>query len=129
MSILKEGMKESRENYLEAIFILSKKQNSQVRSVDVAKQLDVKRPSVSRAMSILKNEGYVYNEKGSLRLSEKGKQVAEKVYEKHEVLTSFFTRYAKVKLPIAEKDACRVEHVISEETFQGIKRYINQLEN
>lgn len=121
-------MKESRENYLEAIFILSKKQNSPVRPVDVAKELDVKRPSVSRAISILKEEGYVYYEEGCLRLTETGKQIAEKVYEKHEVLTKFFTKHARVKLSIAEMDACRAKHVISDETFQGIKRYMIEIE-
>ena len=123
----KEGMKESREDYLETILILSK-QKAQVRSIDVANELGYSKPSVTRAMTELEKEGHIRrNEKGRLLLTESGREIAEKVYEKHCVITQLFSRCANVSEETAESDACKVEHVISEETFQGIKSYLNAM--
>ena len=111
-----DEMQESGENYLEMILILQG-QNGRTRSIDVAKALSVSKPSVSRAVSKLKKEGYLLTgEKGYLQLTESGLEIAERIYERHRFLTEFFMNIG-VSEPIAVADACRVEHVISQETF------------
>ena len=124
----KEGMKESREDYLETILVLNRKSPGDVRPVDVANHLGITKPSVTRAMTELEKEGHVMrNEKGRLLLTESGQEIAEKVYEKHQVITKLFSTCANVSEETAETDACKVEHIISEETFQGIKNYLNAM--
>ncbi len=117
-------MYESGEMYLETILIL-KKRNGQVRSIDIARELNFSKPSVSRAVGILKDDEYIsIDSNGYIELTEKGTRVAKDIYEKHKILTEFFTTVAKVSPEIAEEDACRIEHVISDETFQGLKRIL-----
>lgn len=118
-------MYESGENYLETILILSKR-NSSVRAVDIARELEFSKPSVSRAVGILKDDGFiVVDEDGGIRLTEKGEQKANSVYERHQILTEFLMKIANVPFEIAEEDACKMEHVISEETFHGLKSFLN----
>ena len=108
------------EDYLEAVFMLHK-QNGYVRCVDVAKQMRVKKPSVSRAVKELSKSGYIVkNTDGTLSLTDSGLQIATQIYEKH----LFFTKQlieAGVPEEIAKKDACKLEHVISEESFARLK--------
>lgn len=119
MSLLESG-----ENYLETILILSKR-NGSVRSIDIANEMDFTKASVSRAMSILKRDNYIIMEAdGRILLTKEGLKKATEVYERHVILTRFITEILKVSPDIAEKDACRIEHIISPETFEGIK---NQL--
>lgn len=119
-------MQESGENYLETILLLSKK-NGSVRSIDIARELEFSKPSISRAVGLLKEEEYISIDKnGYIELTERGKKKAEAIYEKHQILTDFFIKIAKVTPEIAEEDACKVEHIISDECFQGIKKFLNK---
>nr|WP_294530401.1 metal-dependent transcriptional regulator [uncultured Blautia sp.] len=121
------SMKESREDYLEAILILNRKRPEDVRPVDVANYLELTKPSVTRAMGELEKEGHVVrNAKGRILLTESGKRIAENVYEKHCVITELFQKCASVPEKTAELDACKVEHVISDETFRGLKEYLSR---
>ena len=114
-------LQESGEMYLETIHVLSQK-GAPVRSLDVANAMGFSKPSVSRAMATLKERGYVMvNEKGHLSLTEKGLKVAVKIYERHVVLTEFLTRLG-VDKTTAEEDACRIEHVISDASFEMVKK-------
>jgi len=109
--------------YLETILVLSQKEEP-VRSLDVARYLGVSRPSVSRAMSILKNGKYVeIDSNGYITLAESGRRIAEKIYERHVVLSRFLEDLGVEKLT-AEEDACRIEHIISDESFNVIKKRI-----
>lgn len=118
-------MQESGEMYLESILVLSRK-DEPVRSMDVAKYLGVSKPSVSRAMAILKNGNYVeIDSLGHITLADAGRRIAEKIYERHVVLTEFFERLG-VDKQTAEEDACRIEHVISDEAFDIVKAHINE---
>ncbi|WP_026651053.1 metal-dependent transcriptional regulator [Butyrivibrio proteoclasticus] len=117
-------MHESGEDYIETIYIL-KKRNGSVRSIDVANELGFSRPSVSRAVGILKDQGLLVVEgNGDLVLTEEGLKTAKAVYAKHTNLTKFLMLTAGVSEEIAEEDACRIEHIISPETFKGIKKYL-----
>ncbi len=121
-------IQESGENYLETILILQKR-NGIARSVDIANELNFSRASVSRAMSLLKNSGYI--EIGNINqiiLTDTGREIAEKVYEKHCTLREFLT-YIGVEKEIATEDACKMEHIISEQTFQCLKEALNKLKN
>jgi len=119
-------MHESGEDYLETILILKNTKGS-VRSVDVAQALNYSRPSVSRAVGILKDNGYItVAEDGELILTKMGLQKAQSVYDRHTHLTKFLMLTAGVDKDVAESDACRIEHVISPSTFEGIKKYINE---
>ena len=116
---------ESAEMYLETIYQLSR-QRSTVRSVDVAESMGYSKPSVSRAVGLLKKGGYLLMEKdGSLTLTEAGLETAKKVYERHTILTNLLTRLG-VDPETAAEDACKMEHVLSDETFEAIKRHMNQ---
>ncbi len=118
-------MHESRENYLETIFILSKR-NGKVRAIDIAKELGFSKPSVSRAIGLLKSNGYLdVLEDGSIILNEIGLKKAQSIYERHQVLTSFCIEVLGVSPDIAENDACKMEHIISDELFDAIKKFIN----
>lgn len=117
-------LQESGEMYLEAILVLSQR-GKPVRSIDVCDYLGYSKPSVSRAMSLLRSGGYVSMDRDSyLSLTEAGKEVAERIYERHQVLSSLFMALG-VNEQTATQDACRIEHVISEETFEAIKRHAN----
>lgn len=116
-------MQESGEMYLESILVLSQK-DAPVRSLDVARYLNVSKPSVSRAMAILKTGNYVeIDSRGYITLLESGRQIAEKIYERHVVLSKFFIAIG-VDKETAEEDACRIEHVISDKTFETVKKYM-----
>lgn len=115
-------LQESGEMYLETIYVLSQK-NSSVRSVDIAEEMGFSKPSVSRAVGLLKNGGYILvNKDGHLTLTDLGLEVAQRTYERHTALTAFFIKIG-VDKTIATEDACKIEHVISDETFQAIKKY------
>lgn len=117
-------MYESGENYLETILMLQNQQKI-VRSIDVARKLSVSKPSVSRAMGILKNEGYIdMAENGPIELTEKGLEKAQKIYKRHRILTEFLEIITKVPKSQAEENACRIEHVLDEDVFQGIQQYL-----
>jgi Mn-dependent DtxR family transcriptional regulator len=119
-------MHESGEDYIETIYLLKKKKGT-VRSIDVANELGFSRPSVSRAVGILKENGLITVEKdGELTLTEEGLKTAKHVYEKHTNLTKFLMMTAGVSAEVAENDACRIEHIISPETFRGIKKYMKE---
>ena len=112
---------ESSEDYLESILILSKK-NGKVRSIDIVDDLSFSKPSVSVAMKKLRENGYInVDEKGYITLTKEGEEVATKTYERHLLLTDLFISLG-VDRQIAEDDACRVEHDLSEETFEAIKK-------
>ena len=116
------SLHESGEMYLETIYVLSKK-SSTVRSLDVAEEMNFSKPSVSRAIKILKVGGFVtVDENGYLSLTEDGKNIAKKIYERHRVLTQFLINIGVTK-ETAVEDACRVEHYISDETFDALKNY------
>lgn len=118
-------LKESGEMYLETIYVLSKK-TGYVRSVDVGEKMGYSKPSVSRAVGLLKEGGYItVGNDGSLKLTDLGKEVAEKTYERHTVLSQLFEMIG-VDKEVAAADACKIEHVISDETFFALKRFLNE---
>ena len=114
---------ESAENYLETILILSKCRPV-VRSVDVAEELGYKKSSVSVAMKNLREKNHItVTREGFIYLTESGRQIADMIYERHQLLSQWLTRLG-VDPRIAAEDACRMEHVISKESFEAIKRHI-----
>lgn len=114
---------ESAEDYLETILIL-KNRNGAVRSIDIAAELGYSKPSVSIAMKNLRENGYIsVDPKGYISLEPSGKEIAEKVYERHTFLSSWFIELG-VDPKTAVEDACRIEHVISVETFGAIKKHV-----
>ena len=118
-------VRESGEMYLEAILVLAKK-SGYVRSIDVSEYLGYSKPSVSRAMGILREGGYILVEKdGAITLTDSGKKLPETIYERHTVLSELLIRLG-VDEKTATDDACRIEHVISDESFQAIKQYYYQ---
>lgn len=118
---------ESGEMYLEAIWVLSK-QNGFVRSIDVSEYLGYSKPSVSRAMGILRSGEYIVVEKdGSITLTDSGRAIAEKIFERHTVLTKLLVKLG-VSVETAAADACKMEHAISDESFEAIKRHASQWE-
>ncbi|WP_418542091.1 metal-dependent transcriptional regulator [Hominenteromicrobium sp.] len=119
-------IQESAENYLEAILVLMQK-NGQVRSIDVAHYTGFSKPSISRAVGLLRDNGYVsIDQNGLLGLTESGLKIAETIYERHTVLTSFLTALG-VDSEIAAEDACRIEHVISQESFEKIRAHVREM--
>ena len=116
---------ESGENYLEAILML-KMEKGAVRSIDVAHQLEVSKPSVSRAMGLLRENGYItVDGEGWIELTPAGREIAERIYERHHLLTQWLTRLG-VPPEIAAEDACRIEHDISAVTFAKMKEHIQK---
>ena len=114
---------ESGQMYLETIYILSKKMPA-VHSIDVSESMGYSKPSVSRAIGILKSGGYVEMvEDGSLTLTEAGRTLAEQIYERHTILTEFLVRLG-VDRATATEDACKMEHVISDESLAALKKFI-----
>ena len=119
------ALHQSGEDYLEAILVL-KERNGSVRSIDVAQHLGFSKPSISRAVSILRTSGYITVEKdGRLELTEVGGQVAQDIYERHQLLTSWLVRLG-VPPETAEEDACKIEHDISSETFRCLKAHVEK---
>ena len=119
-------LQESGEMYLEAIYVLSKAQ-TMVRSIDVSEYLGYSKPSVSRAVGLLKTGGYITVENdGGLVLTDSGREIAEKIFERHTLLTRLLVRMG-VSQEVAAADACRLEHAISDESFQAIKNYAQKL--
>lgn len=118
-------IQESGEMYLETILVLSKTKNV-VRSIDISEYMNFSKPSVSRAVGLLKNGGFLSVDKdGSITLTDEGKSVAEKIYERHTVLTNFLIKIG-VDKETASNDACKIEHDLSDETFSAIKNLAQQ---
>ena len=116
-------IQESAEDYLEAILAIREKKGT-VRSIDVAHHLNYSKPSVSRAMSLLRENGYVSMDRdGLLTLTDAGMEIASRIYERHRLLTEWLTALG-VSPEVAAEDACRIEHDISEETFCRLKAHI-----
>ncbi len=119
------ALHESGEMYLETIYILTQRSDS-VRSIDVGEYMGYSKPSVSRAVGLLKKDGYiVIDEKGYINLTETGRQKAEQIYERHLILTSLFQNLG-VDEETASEDACRIEHYLSDKTFNAIKAHMNK---
>ena len=119
------SLHESAEMYLETIYTLSQKKNN-VRSIDVAESLGYSRPSISRAVGLLKKDGYLLmDDDGFLTLTQTGKAVAEKIYERHTVLTAALIALG-VDEQTAAEDACRIEHVISDNSLAAITKHLRQ---
>ncbi len=117
------ALQESGEMYLETIYVLSQS-HTNVRAIDIGEELGYSRPSVSRAMRLLKDEGLVKNDEyGFVKLTEAGKILAKRIYERHTVLSKLLMDIG-VDEKIAAEDACRIEHYISDETFDAIKAHI-----
>ena len=120
-------LQESGEMYLEAILVLHKK-TGHVRSIDVSEYLGYSKPSVSRAVSLLKQGGYLtVEDNGNLRLTDSGRQIGEKIYERHKVLTRMLTMLG-VDEKTAAEDACKMEHAISDASFEAIRRHMEEKE-
>ena len=122
MSYTKHRSDESVEDCLETILLLQKKLG-QVRSIDIVRELDFSKPSVSRAVGLLKNGGYIrVDGDGYITLTAEGHEIADKIYERHTVLAEFLTKLG-VDPKIAVQDACKIEHDISDESFDAIKKH------
>lgn len=120
------NLQESGEMYLETIYVLSKN-NETVRSLDIAEYMGFSKPSVSRAVGILKDGEYILVDKnGYITLTRRGKEIAEKIYERHTILTEYLVRLG-VNEKIATEDACKIEHDISDESFEAIKRHVKKV--
>ena len=117
------NIQESAEMYLETIYVLSLKQDK-VRSIDIAKERSFSKPSVSRAVNNLKDNDYLdIDVNGYVSLTDKGLKLAKKIYERHTLLTKYFIKLG-VSEKTAEDDACKIEHDISDETFEAIKKQL-----
>ena len=126
MGIFLMSLQESGEMYLETVLVLSK-QKGNVRAIDVCEYMGYSKPSVSRAVGLLKSGGYLtVDADGSLHLTDLGREVAEKIYERHTMLTELFVRLG-VDKETASDDACKIEHHLSDQTFTAIKSYIEKL--
>lgn len=118
-------LQESGEMYLETILVLSRS-NSFVRSLDVAEYMGFSKPSISRAIKLLRENGYVLMDKdGALTLTPSGLSTAEKIYERHTILTQLLLKLG-ISEQTANEDACKIEHDISDETFEAIKEYMKK---
>ena len=116
-------LQESGEMYLESIYVLSKSQGT-VRSIDISEYMGYSKPSVSRAVSLLKNGGYILVDKdGFITLTDSGEKVAMKIYERHTILSQMLVLLG-VDPQIAAEDACKLEHAISDESFEAIKKHL-----
>ena len=118
-------LQESGEMYLESIYVLSQR-SSYVRSIDISEYMGYSKPSVSRAVNLLKNGGYItMDEENYITLTESGREVAEKIYSRHTVLTKILVALG-VPQEVAAEDACRMEHTISDTSFEAIKRHLEE---
>ena len=118
-------LQESGEMYLETILVLTR-ERSFVRSVDIGEHMGFSKPSVSRAVGLLRSGGYItVSDDGAIHLTEAGKEVAEKIYERHTLLATLLMRIG-VDAETASEDACRIEHHISDTTFDAIKRFVDK---
>lgn len=118
-------MKESGEMYLESIYVLCNSK-AQVRSIDIAEHMNYSKPSVCRAVGLLKKNGYITVDKnGYINLTDAGVERANKIFERHTVLTDFLISLG-ISKETADNDACRMEHIISEETFNALKNYLKK---
>ena len=118
------NLHESGQMYLETILVLSKTMPS-VRSIDIVEHMGYSKPSVSRAVGLLKNGGFILvDPNGYISLTEEGKEVAETIYERHNILTEALTRIG-VDPETASEDACKIEHAISDKSIAAIKTYLN----
>lgn len=116
-------LQESGEMYLETIYLLTEK-NANVRSIDVCEHMGFSKPSVSRAVGLLKTGGYINVDKdGYLSLTDIGREIAVKMYDRHKLLSDFLMSLG-VSADIASSDACKIEHHISDESFEALKRHI-----
>ena len=116
---------ESLEDYLETLLILEK-ENGRIRCVDVAKRMNVSKPSVNKAMNVLKEKGFVQQETyGDIHFTPEGEELAEKVYQRHTTVQAFLQHVLGVDEETAEEEACHIEHVISEDTFIKIKSFLD----
>lgn len=123
---MRSYINESSENYLETILLLSKRLPV-VRAVDIANEMDFKKPSVSIAMKNLRERNQItVSEQGFIYLTESGKEIAEMIYERHRLISSWLTKLG-VPEDIAAQDACKIEHVISRESFEAVKEYVNSI--
>lgn len=121
-------IQESGEMYLESIYVLLKK-NGNVRSIDIAEYMGYSKPSISRAMGLLKDGDFINIAKdGSITLTRAGVAVAEKIYERHTLLSNLLIRLG-VSPETASEDACKLEHAISDESFEAIKKFATDYEN
>ncbi len=119
-------MHESGEMYLETMLVLSKEKGA-FRAIDVSERMGYSKPSVSRAMSILKRDGFItVDDMGLISLTDSGKLIADNIYERHQVLTDVLIHLG-VSEETAAADACRIEHYISDETFQAFKKRLESL--
>lgn len=117
------GLQESGEMYLETIYVLNKA-NSRVRSVDISEHMGYSKPSVSRAVHLLEEKGYIIIDgEGFIILTETGRSLAEKIFERHTVISGMLMRLGVDPVTAAE-DACRMEHAMSDVTFEAIKRHV-----
>ncbi len=117
-------MHESGENYLETILMLKEK-NGTVRSIDIAREMNFSKPSVSRAMSILREDGFITMEhSGEIELTDKGKAKADEIYGRHQLLTRFIQRVAGVDEEMAERNACRMEHILDQDVVDGFRAFL-----
>ena len=115
-------IQESGEMYLETIYVLTKKSTA-VRAIDVGEHMGFSKPSVSRALGLLKTGGFVtVDENGFISLTADGEEIAEKIYERHTILTRLLV-YLGVDEETASEDACRLEHAISDKSFEAIKKF------
>lgn len=120
---------ESGENYLETILLLQRKKGS-VRSIDIANELDYTKASISRAMGILKKAEYINMERsGEIILTEKGMKKASEIYERHTLITKYLMDTLNIDEEIADQDACRIEHILSNEAFEKIKELYTDNKN
>ncbi|NLY71649.1 MAG: metal-dependent transcriptional regulator [Clostridiales bacterium] len=121
------GIQESGENYLETILILQKR-IGQVRSIDIVNETGLSKPSVSSAMKKLRERGYIkMDRKGLITFTDKGKKTAEEIYEKHKLLTKYLKALG-VSEDVAREDACKIEHYISDESFDRIREDYKRIE-
>ena len=119
-------LQESGEMYLETIYLLSR-ETSGVRAIDVGEYMGYSKPSVSRAMGLLRTGGYItVDEGGFITLTEAGREIGEKIYERHTLLTNFLVQLG-VDATTAAEDACRLEHAISDVSFEAIKRHAEKV--
>lgn len=119
-------MQESGEDYLETILLLKMRQGY-VRAIDIANEMEYSKASISRAVKILKEQGLVYlDDNRMINFTPEGRAKAEMIYERHRLITAFLNQFLEVSADVAENDACRIEHVVSEETVQAIIKKMDE---